>query len=157
MVQENNKNGSSDVNIEEVKELYEFMRQESLDELEISKKGFSIRMSRNSVRPMHYAPPEFHIPRTAALPVKPAAPAPLEGESIKAPIGGTFYRAPSPKSSQFVNEGDKVAPGATVCILEAMKVMNEIKTDKQCEIIKIVNENGAVVKAGDVLFIIKST
>lgn len=72
--------------------------------------------------------------------------------SIPAPLAGVFYRASSPTSAPFVKEGDSVDAGQTLCIVEAMKVMNEIKAETACKIVKIVAENGRVVTAGQALF-----
>ncbi len=74
---------------------------------------------------------------------------------IKAPLNGTFYRAPSPESPPFVNEGDIVKKGETLCIVEAMKVMNKISSDIDGKIVKILIENGKPVKKDDVLFYIQ--
>lgn len=76
-------------------------------------------------------------------------------ETINAPMVGTFYKSPAPGSAPFVKEGDEVAEGATLCILEAMKLMNEVKAHKKCTIIRVLVEDGQVVKKGDKLFEIK--
>jgi len=164
MAPENGKNQKApngDQTLTEIKELYEFMCNESLDELEIARKDFSLKMVRNSAKQYAYMPSRFmelpKEPKTHNLQSTQPSKADLpEGESIKSPLTGTFYRSSSPKSSAFVNEGDRVQPGAVLCILEAMKVMNEIKADKPCEIVKIAVENGKIVKTGETLFIIKS-
>lgn len=79
----------------------------------------------------------------------------LNGEEIVSPLNGVFYRSPSPGAAPFVNEGDIVNPGSVLCIIEAMKVMNEIKADKKCRILKILCENGANVSLGTKLFIVE--
>ncbi len=74
---------------------------------------------------------------------------------ITSPLVGTFYRAPAPGAPPFVNEGDTVSPGQTLCIVEAMKVMNKITSDINGKIVKIIPENAQPVKQGDVLFLIE--
>ena len=76
-------------------------------------------------------------------------------ETIDAPMVGTFYRAPSPGSAPFIEEGQTVEAGSVVCILEAMKLMNEVKSNKKCTIVKMLVEDGQVVRKGDKLFSIK--
>ncbi|MDI6757323.1 MAG: acetyl-CoA carboxylase biotin carboxyl carrier protein, partial [Endomicrobiia bacterium] len=76
------------------------------------------------------------------------------GKSIASPINGVFYRSSSPKSSPFVSEGDTVEPGKTLCVIEAMKVMNEIKADSRARILKILVENGVSVNQGQPIFIV---
>ncbi|MEN3013381.1 MAG: biotin/lipoyl-containing protein [Endomicrobiia bacterium] len=79
----------------------------------------------------------------------------IKGEEILSPLNGIFYRSPSPGAPPFVKEGDIVAAGSILCIIEAMKVMNEIKADKNCRILKVLCENGAPVSAGTKLFIVE--
>jgi acetyl-CoA carboxylase biotin carboxyl carrier protein len=76
-------------------------------------------------------------------------------EHFTSPMVGTFYRAPSPESEPFVQSGDKVGPETTLCIIEAMKVMNEIKAERNAEIIEVLVENGAPIEFGQPLFLIK--
>ncbi len=75
---------------------------------------------------------------------------------VKSPINGTFYRSPSPSSPPFVNEGEHINPGQTLCIVEAMKVMNEIKSPVAGKVVKILKKNSETVKKDDVLFIIEA-
>ncbi|MFH1283718.1 MAG: biotin/lipoyl-containing protein [bacterium] len=154
MGQENIKNSQNGSSLEDIQELYDFMCDEALDELEISRKGYSVKMVRNarSIIQHVHGPILSNSPESKEQKEEPSQKA---GEKILAPLIGTFYRSPSPKSSSFVNQGDKVDPGSTLCILEAMKVMNEIKADRYCEILEIVAENGKMVKKDDVLFLIK--
>jgi len=89
-------------------------------------------------------------PATASEPAKPA------GEVYKSPMLGTFYRAPSPDAEPFAKVGDRMKPESTVCIIEAMKVMNEIKAEKSFEVLDVLVENGAPVEFGQPLFLIRS-
>ena len=79
----------------------------------------------------------------------------VEGEVITSPMVGTFYKSSAPGNHPFVAEGQSVASGETLCIIEAMKLMNEVKAHKSCTIVKILVEDGELVKKGDKLFIIK--
>ena len=79
----------------------------------------------------------------------------VEGEVITSPMVGTFYKSSAPGNPPFVAEGQSVASGETLCIIEAMKLMNEVKAHKSCTIVKILVEDGELVKKGDKLFVIK--
>jgi Biotin carboxyl carrier protein len=93
------------------------------------------------------------VPAAEASEPAPAQAAPC-GETIQSPITGVFYRAASPSSPPFAKEGDVVDPGKTLCIVEAMKVMNEIKAENRIKIIKILVENGKPITASQDLFVI---
>ena len=93
-------------------------------------------------------------PPVAAAPSQPAPPA-VEEHIIKSPIVGTFYAAPSPDAQPFVQPGDKVQAGQTVCIIEAMKLMNEIEADVGGEVVRILVENGQPVEYGEPLFALR--
>jgi len=84
-----------------------------------------------------------------------AASAPVEGDYITSPFVGTFYGAPRPEAANFCAVGDKVQPGQTVCIVEAMKLFNEIEADFACEILEVLAENGQAVEFGAKLFRVK--
>jgi acetyl-CoA carboxylase biotin carboxyl carrier protein len=101
----------------------------------------------------HAAPaaPPAAAHATAHAPAAPAAPA---GTPIKSPMMGIFYRASSPSSPPFVKEGDQVKPGQVICMIEAMKVFNEIKADFPCTIVKCLVENGKPVKSSQDLYIV---
>jgi acetyl-CoA carboxylase biotin carboxyl carrier protein len=143
---------------EKVTALYELMKSEKLEELEIRQDDFYLHMKRKGK-----AVPGAHMPPPAAAPqqavVKGAAPqqAPAipEGSGVTSPINGVFYRAPSPTAVPFVKEGDVAEAGKTLCIVEAMKVMNEIKADCRMKILKILVENGKPVNANQDLFLIE--
>lgn len=84
----------------------------------------------------------------------PSAASALGGETINSPLAGVFYRAPRPDSDPFVEEGSNVTPGQVLCIVEAMKLMNEITADRACKIVKILVENAEAVEEGQPLFLI---
>ncbi|MCX5781675.1 MAG: acetyl-CoA carboxylase biotin carboxyl carrier protein [Elusimicrobia bacterium] len=140
----------------EISALYEIMRNEKLEELEIEEKDFYVHLKRKGKTVKA-------VPQAAAAQASPAqqeqtsvtAEIQATGETIQSPIMGVFYRAPSPTLSSFVKEGDIANPGKTVCIVEAMKVMNEIKSESKVKIVKILVENGNPVVAGQDLFVIE--
>lgn len=143
--------------VEQVSELFEIMKQERVEELEITRADTRIHLKRKG----HGAPQHAPVPAvTAAVVAAPPAAAPAEepakpafsGETIQSPIMGMLYRAPSPSSPPFVKEGEIVDAGKTLCIVEAMKVMNEIKADRRMKIVKILVENGKSITANQDLF-----
>ena len=121
----------------------------SLSKLKLSTQEFTIEMERAVS-----APAAPVIPAAAAAPAVPAAAGP-EGDAITAPMVGTFYAASAPEQPPFVKVGDRVTRGQTLCIVEAMKLMNEIMAEMDGEIVEICAENGQVVDYGCPLFRIK--
>ena len=104
---------------------------------------------------MYSAPQQIAAP-FAAAPNAPAAAAAVEsGETVNSPIVGTFYRAPAPDASPYVEVGQVVETGQVLCIVEAMKLMNEIEAEFRCKIVKICKENAQAVEFGDPLFVIE--
>jgi acetyl-CoA carboxylase biotin carboxyl carrier protein len=154
-------NGKGDV-LAKLKGLYEFMTSNNLETIEIDEADLHLRMVRRKTAPQQVPVPVMVAAGAAhAAPAAPshasapeAAPAPA-GQTIKAPMMGIFYRAPSPSSPPFVKEGDKVKPGQLICMIEAMKVFNEIKAEFPFTMNKVLLENGKPVKAGQDLFLIE--
>lgn len=153
--------------LNEVQKLYEFMQQNRLETLEFNKDDMHVRLVRQSLRPIpvpvnispasHEAgteqPRQTHpeaVHDTARAPATP-----IKGSRIKSPLTGIFYRAPSPSSPPFVKEGDTIRAGHVLCIVEAMKVFNEIKAETDCVILKVLVENGKPVTANHDLFIVE--
>lgn len=142
------------------------MKKNSISDFEMEKEGFKIKLRRTDgtktedVQVQHYLPPASAAPipmPPAAAPA--AAPAPAAAEpavsndpEIKSPMIGSFYRAPSPESESYVEVGDHVTADTVVCIVEAMKVMNEIKAEMSGVITEILIENGSSVEFGQPLF-----
>jgi acetyl-CoA carboxylase biotin carboxyl carrier protein len=140
----------------------------SLTELEIDEEGTQVRLARQKEQasPMQFAFPPMQpaygaapqqAPAAAAAPAKTDAPA-ATGASyheVKSPIVGTFYRAPSPEADSYVQVGQSVQVGTTLCIIEAMKLMNEIESDASGKIVKILVENGQPVEYGQVLMLVE--
>jgi acetyl-CoA carboxylase biotin carboxyl carrier protein len=141
---------------EQVAALYELMKNEKLEELEIKEDDYYLYLKRKSKKQAPSAPSSAVassvVKTVTPEPVPEAAPA---GQTVKSPITGVLYRAPSPASPPFVKEGGVVDAGKTLCIVEAMKVMNEIKADSRMKVLKILVENGKAVTAGQDLFLVE--
>lgn len=154
------------MDIDEIKQIIELMRQNDLAEFELEREGFRIAMRKSQPAvvtqqtvPVIAAQPNTAVPESIVVTEKPAAEDEDEGkyEVIVSPMVGTFYAAPSPDSEPFVKIGDEVEKEDVVCILEAMKVMNEIKAEVQGRIIDILAENAEPVEFGQPLFKIEPT
>lgn len=141
---------------EKVKSLYEVMQQEKVEEIKINSDDMKLHIRRKN-----YSRPVQRVaqPATQNVPQENATAPQQEivvGEStIKSPITGVFYRSPSPTSPMFVKEGDVVDSGKTLCIVEAMKVMNEIKATERAKIVKVLVENGEPINSQQDLFVIE--
>lgn len=159
----------SDINstVNKVVEIIQFMGDNHLSELELETPELKMKLKKHSETTLvtHDVPSlptmQFAAPQTIKQAPPAAKPAVSEAKEeannfhkIISPMAGTFYRTPSPTSSPFVKEGDSVISGQTVCIVEAMKMMNEIKADKAGRIVKILSENGKPVDKGSELFYI---
>ena len=150
------------MDIRKVKKLIELLEESNIDEIEIKEGEESVRISRNSAQPLISAPAAYAAPvaaapapapAPAAPAAAPAAEAPAEaaaaatsGHTVKSPMVGTFYRAPSPTSASFVEIGQSVKVGDVICIVEAMKMMNQIEADKAGTVEAILVENGEPVE-----------
>ena len=154
------------MDFKEIKRLVELMTQNDLTELEIDREDVRVTLKRGSpggtpvVMQHAYAPAPAApaaAPAVAAAPAPAAKPSTDHLDTIKSPMVGTFYRSSSPESQSFVKVGDKVGPDTTVCIIEAMKVMNEIKAEKAGIIREICIENAETVEFAQVLFKIEKT
>jgi acetyl-CoA carboxylase biotin carboxyl carrier protein len=153
------------MNLKELKELIDlFTSRESIEELEVEKSGVRLKMRRHS-GPVVMPAPAAAVSAPAAPPVL-AAPPPSEAAPsppavsddlfyVKAPIVGTFYEAPNPTSPPFVNVGDFVEKGTVLCIVEAMKLMNEIEAEVPGQVTAVFVENGHPVEYGQKLVAIK--
>ncbi|AHF69821.1 MULTISPECIES: acetyl-CoA carboxylase biotin carboxyl carrier protein [Pseudomonas] len=149
------------MDIRKVKKLIELLEESGIDELEIREGEESVRISRHSKTPAqpYYAPAPVAAPVAApAAPVAAAAEAPsapkLNGHVVKSPMVGTFYRTPAPTSPAFVEVGQTVKKGDTICIVEAMKMMNHIQAEASGVIESILVENGQPVEFDQPLFTI---
>jgi acetyl-CoA carboxylase biotin carboxyl carrier protein len=149
------------MDLRKLKTLIELVENSGIAELELTEGEEHVRISRSSsvAAPMQQfyaaAPQAAPAPAAAAAaPAAPAAPAVPEGHVVKSPMVGSFYRSPSPGAKSFVDIGQNVNAGDTLCIIEAMKLLNEIEADKAGVIKAILVENGQAVEFGQPLFII---
>jgi acetyl-CoA carboxylase biotin carboxyl carrier protein len=160
------------MNLSELKEIIQQVVDSDITEFEYEKAGTRIRIRRGSHEPPPVAMPYVHQTMTpaavqitaphptAVIPAAPVAPgepeAPAEElHTVRSPIVGTFYRAPSPGAKPFVKAGDSVEIGSILCIIEAMKLMNEIESDIAGEVVKILVDNSQPVEYGQPLFLVR--
>ena len=136
------------MDLENIRQYAKLMAECGLDELEVKEKGVEIRLSMKSGRPAQAAKP---VPVKEEAVPQPEAAA-TNAEYITSPLVGTFYRSSSPEGAPFITEGSRVEQGTVVCIIEAMKVMNEIKSEKSGVITKILLENASPVEFGQKMF-----
>jgi acetyl-CoA carboxylase biotin carboxyl carrier protein len=163
------------VNMEELRELIALLRDNGLAELELEREDFRVRLRRegasfsgdHSQYTIAPAPAPVSTPNSAPSAATPSTPHPGAQASSEAnqdqdlhivpsPIVGTFYRSPSPTAEPFVKIGSNVEPATVVCIIEAMKLMNEIQAEASGEVVKVYVENGQPVEYGQPLFGIRS-
>jgi acetyl-CoA carboxylase biotin carboxyl carrier protein len=159
------------MNQKELKELIEFLIEKDIAEFELERGDVKVRIKRGAEQAVHAAGEArfFAVPAATTIPAEggaapappaspsvPAAPAPEEGlQTVKSPIVGTFYEAPSPGAPPFVKAGDTVEIGQVLCIVEAMKLLNEIESDVAGEIVKKLAVNGQPIEYGQELFVIR--
>ncbi len=147
------------MDIRKVKKLIELLKESGIEEIEISEGEESVRISRYARNaPVGAAAPTPVTAAAAAEPVAVEAPAPepaRSGHEVIAPMVGTFYSGPAPAAKPFVEIGSEVEVGDTLCVVEAMKMMNQIESDVAGRVVSILVENGAPVEFGQVLFIIE--
>jgi acetyl-CoA carboxylase biotin carboxyl carrier protein len=154
------------VDLKDIKAIIDLMKKNSVSEFELEKQEFKIRLKRGmgggvqiddgGQQVISYAPVPVALPATTAAPAVAAAPVSNDAD-IKSPMIGTFYRTPSPDSAAYVEIGTEVSPDTVVCIIEAMKVMNEIKAEAKGVITQILVENAKPVEFGQPLFKIRPT
>jgi acetyl-CoA carboxylase biotin carboxyl carrier protein len=151
------------MDIKDIKELIRFIEKTDVKEFQYENETESIFISKVSgevqqvvqAAPAQAAPVAAPAP-AAVQPAETAAPAPaVSGTEVTSPIVGTFYEAPSPGAAAFVKEGDTVSKGTTLCIVEAMKIMNEIEAEFDCKIVKKVGVNGKPVEYGETIFVVE--
>jgi acetyl-CoA carboxylase biotin carboxyl carrier protein len=152
------------MDLRKLKTLIDLVSDSNVSELEITEAEGTVRIVKSAPAPVAMvtqmaapapvavAAPVAAAPATAAAPVAEAAPA---GHTVKSPMVGTFYRSSSPGAKAFAEVGQQVKEGETICIIEAMKILNEIEADKAGTITKILAENGQAVEYGAPLFIIE--
>lgn len=164
---------AGNVDLQEVERLLEFMAKHGLEEFEYERSGFRIRLRKPFSQPTGFsravsapdivvagsssAPSSAHTPSAGATPSREASGESARGSSedvhvVKSPIVGTFYAAPTVGGEPFVTVGSRVEAGQALCIIEAMKLMNEIESDVAGEVVRIFVENGQPVEYGEALF-----
>ncbi len=147
---------------EQIKEIIELIRENGISEFELEREGIRLKILREQAVPAQTVMMQEGMP----VVMQSVSPEPVQAEpekpkenlvEITSPIVGTFYRAPSPDSDPFVSEGDYVKKGTVMCIVEAMKVMNEIESHVNGQIVRINIQNAQPVEYGEVLFSIRPT
>ena len=148
------------MDIRKIKKLIDLIEESDIAEIEISEGEESVRISRySSAAPVQVAQPvavaAAPAPVAAAAPAAAPAEEKISGHAVKSPMVGTFYRSASPGSAAFVEVGQTVSVGQTLCIIEAMKILNQIESDKSGKVKQILVENAHPVEYGQPLFIIE--
>ncbi|MCL6636291.1 MAG: acetyl-CoA carboxylase biotin carboxyl carrier protein, partial [Peptococcaceae bacterium] len=156
------------MNLHDVKELIKLIDETDIAEVSLESDGIKVAIRKGSGRAVE-AQPAAPVSRAVAEPVEktapaPAAPAPAEKKEnrpgltpVVSPMVGTFYHSPSPGAAPFVKPGDHVHPGQTLCIIEAMKLMNEIEAEVAGVVVEVMVENGQPVEYGQTLFLIRES
>jgi acetyl-CoA carboxylase biotin carboxyl carrier protein len=150
------------MNLALLKKLVRILEKSGVDEIEVEEEGLRVRLAKNSrgaagpAGSQHIPAQDFPVPHggVAPAPAAPAAavPAAPNVHEVRSPIVGTFYRAPAPDADPYIEVGETVQPKTVVCIIEAMKLMNEIETEVGGRVVKILVENGQPVEYNQVLF-----
>ncbi|MDH1427544.1 acetyl-CoA carboxylase biotin carboxyl carrier protein [Comamonas aquatica] len=153
------------MDLRKLKTLIDLVSESNVSELEITEAEGKVRIVKSGgnvvqqfvAAPMQAAPVQAAAPVAAAPAAAeaPAAPAAVAGHQVKSPMVGTFYRASSPGAKSFVEVGSQVKEGETLCIIEAMKILNEIEADKSGTVTRILADNGQAVEYGQPLFVIE--
>jgi len=154
------------MDIKEIQALIKFVSTAGVDEVEINQKDFKLLIKKNPAQftTAQYTPVAVQAAPMTAAPIASAAPvaaAPVAEPkadnliTIKSPMVGTFYRTPNPESPMFVNVGDDVKPGKVVCIIEAMKLFNEIESEISGKIVKVLVDNATPVEYDQPLFLVE--
>lgn len=150
--------GATLLELKDIKSLIDLMKKNDLSVFKMENEGFKITLKKGSAyQPMVTMPaPVAPAPQASAAVAAPVAEAkPVPGKEVVSPMVGTFYRSPSPEAAAFINVGDVITEDTVVCIIEAMKVMNEIKAEISGTVVEIAAENGKPVQFGQALFRLK--
>lgn len=151
-----------------IKKIIKLVENSKVDEVEIEEAGVKIRVARHGANSAQYQVPMYQmtaqapysfVPVPGSKPAEAVAEVPSEPKvkyhEIRSPIVGTFYRAPAPDAEAFIEVGQQVSTGTVLCIVEAMKLMNEIESDVSGKVAKVLVENGTPVEYNQVLFLIE--
>ena len=143
------------MDLRKLKKLIDLVQESGISELEVTEGEEKVKIVKSGGSgPIPGAPALASAPISAPAPASPALPTEIPGYAVKSPMVGTFYRSPSPGAKPFVEVGDTVKAGDTICIIEAMKLLNEIECDKDGVIRAILVENGQPVEYGEPLVVI---
>jgi len=150
------------MNLKEIKEIINLMNENNLSEIEIEKEGMRIKLKKlGSAQIEHSGPIIIEREKTSESTLKQKETLPSQEKiiaktvEIKAPMVGTFYRAPSPEAPPYVEVDQIIEPGQVICIIEAMKLMNEIKSEIKAKVLEILVENGEPVEFGQPIFLVE--
>ncbi len=156
------------MNLNEIQDLIKFVAKQKVTEVEIEKKDFkiTIKSEKEEIHVAHVAPAPvaapsaIQAPSVAPAPAAPAEPAPAKEDSsnyitVKSPMIGTFYRSANPESDPFVNVGDSIKPGDVLCIVEAMKLFNEIEAEVSGKIVKVLVDDASPIEFDQPLFLVE--
>lgn len=151
------------MDIRKVKKLIELLEESAISEIEIKEGEESVRISRANAAPT-YMPPAAPAPAAMAAPPAAAAPSPaapaaepeIDGTVINSPMVGTFYMSPSPGAPAFVKAGQSIKPGDTICIVEAMKILNQIESEVSGVVKEVLVADGQPVEFGEPLMIVET-
>ena len=154
------------MNLKEIKELVEFLIEKDVAEFELERGDVKVKIKRGqpvalyapapSPAASHFSPASSVLAPAAAAASAPAEAVEEQLHLVKSPIVGTYYESPSPGSPPFIKPGDRVTQGQVLCIVEAMKLMNEIESDVAGEVVKILVSNGQPVEYGQPLFAVRT-
>ncbi len=139
------------MDLRKLKKLIDLVQESGISELEVTEGEEKVKIVKSGGSTVAYPAP---VPAPVLMPVPAAIPPAVPGHVVKSPMVGTFYRSPSPGAKHFVEVGDTVKPGDTICVIEAMKLLNEIECDKNGVIKAILVENGQPVEYGEPLVVI---
>ena len=152
------------MDLDQLKQILELVREHELAEFEVEQDGLRLKIRKNAAGALVGVPPALPAPppvaANTAVPASPGAAAPTDDEIelavVKSPIVGTFYRSPEPGAPSFVEVGTTVKKGQVLCIIEAMKLMNEIDSEYDGEVVNVYVESGQPVQYGERLFAIRT-
>ncbi len=142
-----------EIDVKKIKELIKIMEEHNLEEIEIEREGARVKLKKISERQVQVS---NVVQPISSQPSQKISEKPQNFIEITAPMVGTFYRAPSPGAKPYIEVGDTIEPGKVLCIIEAMKLMNEIKSEVKGKIKEILVENGEPVEFGQPLFLVES-
>ncbi len=153
------------LNLNELKELIELISAKDITEFELEEEGVRLKVKKDVMVAMAGESTNNQSPAALPVPVQPSEEVSTAAKVVEepgiilisSPMVGTFYRAPKPGAPPFVNEGDRIKPGQVLCIIEAMKLMNEIEAECAGEVVEIFVENAQPVQFGDKLFSIRTS